>query len=308
MALGEATSQKVCLLKNNPEEPTINLNLPEVENQDCCVEPCVFASLSTTDPFQNDKTSVIWIFDNGITNVVMKLQQWIGSSFVDVATLNNNTLGTVYLYGDIVSAEGDNLVGYLIDWNLVLPALGLGTYRIQTTETTIFGSEINQESEAWCLKEYNPNLAKGSVKLEWENNSIICGLNSGSQTFDFGTTIFAGSIRLQDSIFGLDSSSYEREFVKYQNKQQVWTKDIEEESYILKTGRLTEDVHDYIKNFVLKGDNIRITDYNQNNSRTHVQTKVIFNGDYSPEYVEGSKLSKVELQFINEFTIERKRC
>jgi len=308
MALGESTFQDVIFIAKNPAEPKVSLNLPPVENQDCCVEPIVFASLSNTDPFENDKTSVIWIYDNGITNVEMKLQQWVGSSFIDVATLNNNTLGTAYLFGQIQSVEGDNLVGYLIDWNKVLLALGLGTYRIQTTETTVFGSTVNQESDSWCLQEYNPNLVKGSVKIEWENSHIICGLNSGTQTFDFGTTKLAGEIRLQDSIFGFDSSTYERDFVKYQNKQKVWLKDIEEENYILKTGRLTEDLHDYIKNFILKGDNIKVTDYNQNNSRTHIQTKVIFSGDYAPEYVSGSKLSKVELNFTNEFTIERKRC
>ncbi len=304
---GECIKQDFVFLATDPEKPEVSLNIPEAENSDCCVEPCVFAS-DNIDPFENDKSSALWVYGVGTTNVDLVLQKWVGSVWVDLVALDNTDFGEPNLFGSISGADGSNLVAYFIDWYLVRLAHDTGTYRVKTIETTIFGNTINQYSQSWCLVTYNQYLASGSVKIEWVNTHIICGLQNGSQSFDFQRARIGGQVRLKASWFGLDTSTYERAFVKYQNKQKVWIKDEEQENYVLKTGRLSEAQHDYLKNFALKGDEIRITDYNFNNARTHIQTKVLFDGDYSPNYITGSKLSSIELNFRNEFGIERKRC
>lgn len=302
---GECIKQDFVYIATNPEQQDVNLNIPDAENSDCCVEACVFAS-GNNDPFENDRSSVLWVYGAGFTSVSLILQKWNGGDWEDVAILNDNSLGDYTPFDTFT--QGTRLVAYYLDWSLTQDAHGNGSYRVKTLENTFLGDQISQYSQSWCLMTYSPYLANGSVKIEWVNTHLICGLENGTLNYDFQDARISGQIRLKESFFGLDNSTYERNFVKYQNKQKVWIQDDEQENYILTTGKLTESQHDYLKNFVLKGDEIKITDYNSNNARTHIQTRVLFDGEYSPIYVEGSKQSRIELNFRNEFSIERKRC
>ena len=163
MPLGEAIFENFKLIANNPSDPDSVLDLPKFSQSTCCYELPVFAELVFTKDFNNDKSSVIWFYDNAFSDSLLELEKYSNGSWSKVADLNDNTYGTYYAFGFFENNQQEKAVGYQIEWANVLSGLGTGKYRVKTVETNIFGT-TNKYSLEWSLKAYNSDIVNNSLE------------------------------------------------------------------------------------------------------------------------------------------------
>ena len=304
---GEEVRQYFKLLKSNPIIDPVGPDLPAYEKNVCPFYLPVFADLIGTDEFKNDVSSVIFHYGEGVTSVVLKLEQWLDGSWFEVDTLNNNDMGTFYDLGFITDDKGRNYIGYKIEWFKVITDHGEGIYRVKTIDTTIFGVN-NQYTTPKCLQKYLPNRANGTVKIETITNNLRGDKNDPTDVIDFGELDWYDSIRVC-GIMEFESSQYEREFTEYRNGAEKWIKNEQKPKFILKLKPVPEFVHKFIKTDVLQADEIRITDYNKTNPDTFIKENVNHDGDYAPRIAVGSLLKMVDIKFQSGYNnMRKKRC
>lgn len=276
---------------------------------ECCFEMPVLAELSFTNELFNDEHGPIFFWNNSFSGAVMKLQMLIGGIFTDVDTLNNSSYGTAYPFGFFTNMYDENAIGYHLKWANVLGAFGSGKYRVKCTGTQIAGDPVILYSLDFCLKKYTPERADKSVRLSWWTNGNLGDKDNDRTKLDFGTINWFNQIRLPNSKFGNDTSTFERTYIKYQSGKEIWTKDTQIEEYLLRTGRFNNDLHRYIKIVILQADEISVTDYNIENAVKHQNRFVIPNSNYEPKWVDGSMFSSVEVKFQQAYqNLEHLRC
>jgi len=308
MPLGEEIKDDFIILKENPVATVDSLDIPASAVKECPFDLIVLADDSGSE-FSNDKSSVLFRYNAAVASIEMRLQQKQGSVWVDVDVLDNNDVGEFFSLGFIIDEKNRNYIGYLIHWARVLAIHGAGTYRVKTFETTILGTG-NKTTQEWCLKEYTPERAEGTVKLEIITNSVRGDIDDETDFIDFGDVNWYNSYRLC-GMFGFDTSDYVEEHTIFQNGSKQYVRDEQTPKYKLKLKRLPGWLHNIIKTDILQADEIDITDYNKNNPNTHIQRPVRRNGNYEPQWDERkrSKLAPVEIQFENRFDNLRKlRC
>lgn len=314
MAGGDVCTQVFNVIQSAPIEPTDALDLPTSTVDDCCFSLNVLATASGTLDAENDKSSYLVCREPNISDILLKLDKYVGGAWSEVANLIDSSYGRNYPFGFYQSLNPDGSVfqnyrGYLINWQDVLNAFGAGSYRIRTEETSIFGGTISNYSNEWCLNVYTPDRANGTVRLSYIQNGIIGDIFDFKATKDFANLDWFNQIRIP-AFFGNETATYEREFVEYTNRQRVWITDQQEKEFSLNTKRLPAIIHNVLKTEVLQADRIIVTDYNKNNADTFVDVCVRGNSDYEPQWNESrSKLASVELKFILEYnTFRKKRC
>lgn len=301
---GEEIHETFYVIKTAPPSDPPVLDLPASTVKDC--PPCmtVFASTADGDPFKNDKRSFLFKFTELLETFTMTLQKKVDGDFEDVLALTDNTLGTYFDLGFIVDDQNRQYAGYLLDWQLVLLAYGTGVYRVVTEETNIFG-EFTQTSDEYCLLEYTPYRADGTVKIETTTSNLRGDINDPTDTIAFGTGWYQ-STRLC-GIFGFDTSDYVEERTEYENGQQKWVKDEQTVKYILKLKPISAELHNFVKTDILQADEILITDYNKNNPNKHIQENVNRNGNYEPVWQPKTRVARVDVNFKSAFNNLRKR-
>lgn len=320
MSGGEVCTQTFNLISSAPVGADDALNLPETTVLDCCFSLSVLAQLSGTVDTENDKVRVLFAREENITDILLKLDKFVAGSFSEVANLTDDTYGTNFPFAffQTLNADGSvlkNYRGYEIEWQKVLIAFGEGTYRIRTEETTIFATTVNNFSLEWCLKIYTPERADGTVRISYIQDGIIADINNYKLTKDYFGLNWFNQIRIP-AFFGNETSTYEREYVEFTNRQRKSIADTQEPEFSLNTRRLPSFVHDILKTDVLQANQILITDYNKNNvknangSTKYVDFCVQGNSDYDPQWNESrSVLASVEIKFRLEFnTFRKKNC
>lgn len=309
MAFGQAIKQEFKVIKKNPVIPIVDLELP-VSTHDCCFEIPVLAQIDGTDELKNDRTSFIQFYDNGITDAIFMLQKFVAGEWDDIVVLSDDTYGQLFDFGFEVNSKGENLMGFILDWRIVLELQGEGTYRIKTFEDTVFGEERNQFSFEYCLMTYAPARADGTIRISYWNTGVMGDLKDDKETKDFGATTWFNEIRIP-GLFGQNNSTYEDEYIKYQNGQLKWILDEQVQRFLVKTGRLPSAVHNVLRSDVLQADQILISDYNSVNptSENNVNKYVRRNSAYNPAWNTGTKLASVEIELYQEFqNFRHKRC
>ena len=298
MLYGQAVKQDVKIIRSNP----VGASPLEFESttQDCCVILPVFAEEVLTNNYYNDNTSPLFFWNNAITTADLYLQKKVNGSWTDVANLLLSTWGVPYAFGFFTNIYNEKAIGCAVQWKLVLNdvSLGEGNYRIRSTGTLLIGGTFTTKySFEYCLKKYTPDRADNTVRISWWTNGQIGDPEDDRLKIDFGIINWFNQIRLPDAVFGYDTSTYEREFVRYQNGQQKWLQDIQVEEYLLKSGRYDNALHRFIKIMILQADEIKITDYSIDNPVNHQDRNVIPASNYEPIWTFGSMLSPVEIKF-----------
>ena len=144
----------------NPSTVVASPDFAETSVQDCCYELFLFGDTSDTDEFKNDRTGFFKAYDNSVTGASLVIQKCVGSSFVDVVTISDDTYGTFYDYGASQLANGKEWIGIYMDWRQLLidpdtlGTLGEGYYRLKTVETNLLASvgDQNQYSFVYQLR------------------------------------------------------------------------------------------------------------------------------------------------------------
>lgn len=292
--IGEATKQEFIMILDDPNVITTVLQA-DAHTLDCCYDNLALAEIGAiTDDLFNDKHSLYAVINKSFVDATMWLRNEVTE--IDIA-LTDDTYGTFFALGFYVTNFNEQAIGYLLDWNKVINLEGVGNYSIVCKATNINAVEIEFKSMSFCLKKYMPHIADGTVRLDWNMNGNIGSKYNDEKRIDYGFNNWYNSIRLQNSIFGFDTSAYEREFVKYQNGNKVWLKDSQIEEYELSIGGVPNEVHRFLKTEMFQSDDLTITDYNKMNATKHVKKVVIANSNYEPKWVAGSNLASVSLKF-----------
>lgn len=309
MALGQAIYQDFVLLSSNPDPDVAVLDIPDF-NRECCFQLPVLAQIDGIDPLKNDQSSKFFFFDKGFTAAVMILERFNGVDWSIILVLSDDQLGTLYEYGFKTNSKGEKMMGFILDWKKLLEDFGTGTYRIKAVADTIFGSEVEFFSFEYCLKKYSPYLADKTVRINFWQTGVMGNLDDDTKTKDFGDFTAFGQIRLPNSFFGLESSTYEDSYVRYTNGQQKWLTDAQDQFFVLDTGRFPAYIHDHIRADILQADQISITDFNSINPNKQLIDKLVRRTSaYEPNWVKGSLFASVQIKFMKEYkNFVHKRC
>lgn len=279
---------------------------PECDDNkfDCNFIVPVFANASGSE-LENDKSSILAMFEAWTTASVFVIQKKVGGVWTDQATITDQTYGEYYALGTL---DFTSYAGIVLYWSVILDSFGEGEYRIKLTETNPMGN-VETFSRTYCLKTFGCGGKNNTVRLEWYLNSGIGDIDNDKKVLDFSGLNWYSQIRLPNSIFGYPISSYEDEQIQYGNGEIQNVKDIQEEKYTLTIGAVPAWVHNIIKTYALQSDKLLITDYSANNPQEIIQKEVKRTSAYEPRWIKTSKCSPVTVEFKPSFNrLERFRC
>jgi hypothetical protein len=310
---GECITEVFTLVAENPLREIPELDIPKSNIRDCCDAFSIkaLADASTIDEFKNDKAGFLWWFDSFIISSNLILQKFNNTTkvFEDLIALTDDTYGTNYNYGFFENDNEEKFIGYKMEWRNVLMIHGAGGYRVKCTATTAIADTLDIYSANYCLKQYTPERADITVRIEYYLNNITGISDNDKKIKDFGNLDWYNSFRL-NGFFGFPSSTYQSEYVEYNNGQRQWVEDEQEVEYTLKLKQTPSFIHETMRTDVLQADRIFITDYNSNNPLKFVKKQVIKNGEYSPDWKRlQTKLAGVEVKFKQEYNnLKKLRC
>lgn len=269
---------------------------PEAIFEECCYVNYVLASSTSTDLDKNDFAGFYHQRQNTAeTNefVLIKL------SDMSETVLNNDTLGTFEDFGDI--PDNPNLSTFIIQWNLVLAALGVNDYKVVKRVTTV-GITVEIEYLVYTLKEYSTALTDKTVRIDVTMSGLL-----EKPSIDFTGSNFATSVRVP-GFFGRREPQYEEDNIVNRNyvKRQVSIKQTNE--YQFQTQLVPDCITEEIIDFFLFSDNIRMFDYNLNNhSYNYKNFPVKFASNTGTTYGNRTRKAALNLVFNDKTVNNNKR-
>lgn len=211
------------------------------------------------EQWQNDKKSLLWqkIFSSDtITFQLLK-------SGVVVATLNADTYGEFYDFGDLINA---NYKGFVVDWNLVQQAFGYGKYTLKIVHVSL-GTTYNIESHTFHVIEFDSWIADGTVRIENYQNGYIVG------GWDYTNLNWYQSTRIVGK-FGNKKPTLTTEVYQNSQRREEQIQDSIRNTYELVTHLLPSQIGDYLNEDAILSNHIFITDYNIKNQKLYRQFEV----------------------------------
>lgn len=235
-------------------------SLPEItipEENDICV--CDFLQCeyvektfahSSGDWYKNDMNEFLFRRFVAADTVSIELYK----EDVKVADLNNNALGTFFNGFASGSAEQQMYVGYLLEWELVLAAHGVGEYQVKA-QLNIIGNASTYESRKFNLVIYSDLAANGSVRIESTQNGNIIGSD-----FDFTDLNWYQSLRLPGN-FGNPTPTLETDNYINSNHEQRQIKAKNSREWVLNTKKIDYEVATKLLYNKLLANEVLMTDY-----------------------------------------------
>jgi hypothetical protein len=285
---------------------------------DCCYKIPTFAEIgsilssSTWDSTLNDQNSYFVQFPSystGSTNtsvITFILQKSVANVWTNQAVLSNNTYGTYYPF---YSLPIYYYTGYNIEWRKVLNAFGEGCYRVYINYG-VNGREGCLTGEPHNLMIYSCKRAHGTVRMDAKlydgdianididgSRNSICGINIYDSSRFYG-------------FFGYEESDEEKRQIELTDGYILKTRDELVQSFKLTINLSPKWLHDRFKAYGTMSDELRVTDYNWNNSDYNIKRKlVVREGGYKPKYKIGSRLSTAEVVFKEGYqNVSRSLC
>ena len=280
---------------------------------DCCYKIPVFAETGTGDIYdstKNDQSSFLVSLPSYVTGgtqtVNIYLQKLSGSTWNTVASLSNNTYGTYYNW---YSLPIYYYKGYAIEWRKVLDLQGEGCYRIYMSYVAS-GREGCLTSETFQLLTFTCKKAHGTVRVDAKLfDGSIASIDNDGYRYDLTGILWNDSIRFP-ALFGYENSDEEKRMLELTDGKMVKMRDELIQKFELNTGLLPKWFHDRFKAYGTMADELRITDYNWNNSDyTIVRKLIVREGGYSPAYKRGSRLTSAKVIFKEGYqNVSRSLC
>lgn len=247
------------------------------------------------DDLENDKTSILGMFQDWTTSAEFVIQKKIAGNWTDQVTIADDTYGDYYPQGSFASKL--KYAGFIVNWASVLSTIGEGLYRIKVTEVNpLYPSGTSQYSMSFCLKEYSCKTAENTVRLDWTNTKKIGDIMNDRRKLDFGDIVWPGQLRIKNSIFGYPKSAYETEEVQYQNGEFQTVSDKQTETYQLVIGPVPSFIHDLIKTNALMSGTLKVSDYSTNNPARIVNKDVKKKSGFEPRWKKTTKCAPVTIE------------
>lgn len=224
----------------------------------CCYDNLTLAG--GAEPYQNDISSFLFkTFDPTDT-----IEFFLEKDQIEVATLDDNTLGTFFPVGSLLTQP--LLVGFKLEWAKVIVAHGEGNYRIRIERTLITGTDtlftIN-----YNVKTFSALLADSTVWIEWiQDGEIIDGL-------DYTGTEWFQAVRLP-GFFGNPQDEFEEERWKDGNYDTFQLRNEITLKWLTEIGPIPSCISNILRN-IKQGNIIQVTDYNKFNHDYFLQQKVV---------------------------------
>lgn len=218
----------------------------------CCVCKCTPFQRVLANPggewWENDISSFIFKRVAPTDTVVMKLFK----DGVETATLNDNTYGTFYNFGDLPNPD---YIGYQLEWENVYDEHGYGVYHVITTTTTLGDTIVRESLEYECMQ-YSDDRANGTVRIETYQNGYIM-----SSDFDFTGMNWYQSYRIE-GVLGDKKPSLEIDNYRNSARDLTQIQDSISNLYLLETKMLPSNLLNAITYDGLLANRILLTDYN----------------------------------------------
>lgn len=272
----------------------------------------VFASTSCDLAYENDYNSWLFLYPgtyDAVKSGDFVLEQKLGGTWNQVATLNDTTYGTPFTQMCTSGAATTNYAGYTLSWKKVLQHQGEGVFRF-----AVHGSNYCLNSPPFCLKAFTCYAADSTVKWEasysggtfgsvtkqGESWSLCCCTAPDPTT---GATT-CNAIQWFDSIrfpgfFGYEQVEYQRDYIKYATGVINKVRDEAIKSFTVKTDLLPMWLHQRFYAYGLMADQLYVSDYNFNNANyNYKRFFVVADSGYSPVYTNWSRYTKIlDLRF-----------
>lgn len=306
---GECTTQEVFIIPNNPVPSTGVINVPDNPFPGCCNDFVLKVLADDSGKAtQNDigGPDLLKWAESIVTSGTMALKQWNGTTWATVDNLTTTSVGTPYVFGFYTNNEGQNFIGYQIEWAKVLSTYGTGSYKVTFSFTIPVLGNITVDTNEYCLQTYTPQLAEGTMRLEYWLNGIMGDNSDDTKIRDYGNLNWYHSLRVR-GFFGYPKSEYKEDDTQLNSGQFLYVEDEKTPIYIMKLLLLPAFIHDIISTDYMMADRLAVTDYNSMNPATYIQKFLRKNSGYEPTWHKlQNNLASVELTFRNEFNRFRK--
>lgn len=246
---------------------------------------------SSGDWWKNDKSE--FLYRKYISSDTIDIELWKNDEKIE--DLNNNDFGTYFS----TFTEQPLYKWYLVDWNLVFMAYGIGTYTVKA-QTVVLGQSIEIVSRVFNLMNYTKELAHNTVRIESVQNGNIIG-----NEFDFTDLSWYQSIRVS-GFFGnpkpiYSTDNYVTENRTIEQNQSRMTREFDLSIFPIPF----EIVEKIIYNKVLS-NSILITDYNIFAEKEWMRLPVVLKDISKPEMPKvQNKMYELKFTDNKDFYIKR---
>ena len=261
--------------------------------KECCYVSKVFGDLADIDPYKNDFTGVYYKRPTSNSTVIFKL---VNTDTLNEYTLNSNTYGTYQPFG---GTQAD-LSFFILEWRNVLSVLGAGNYQIKQ-EVSEVGQSVDYLSNTFTLHAFSQTLADDTVRIDCTQDGYLV-----DKEVNFKGTGFKTSLRVC-GFFGRTEPSFEQKNLTTRDYKTQQVNISVSKEYKYQALKLPSCIADELLYFILKGNELFVSDYNKNNhSYAFELLPVELLDNEGTEYQTLSRAVKLNLLFTDRFKNNRK--
>jgi hypothetical protein len=266
---------------------------------DCCFSVPVFANPAAANSMiQNDFSAFLLSFPTyvtgGNTSAIWSIQKWVNGAWVQQSIITGSTYGSYYAFESLAI---DSYTGVVIQWLNIFNVFGEGCYRIACN---YLSSDVPGcvASEVFWLREFSCQRAHGTVRFDsYLFDGQIAHIDIDGFMCNLCEIKWEDQVRLP-GFFGRENSEREDRKIELIDGKQYNTRSELINKFKLRSGLWPKWVHDRLKSYGCMSDELRVTDYNYNNSDYLIKRKLIVaDGNYQPTYNIGSRMAIVECDF-----------
>jgi len=300
----EVVAAENCLFEERTIGYAVKVTLPKDEPPDrgyaeCCNQGLVLASLSDTDPYMNDFTTIYFQRQTPADTVIYQI---IGS--MGTVALVDGTHGVLYDFDPLHT--NTELSYFMVEWRKILNIWGEDTFTLRKV-VTIAGIAINVDTPfSYKLENWTINKANGTTRIDCKQDGKLEAVD-----IDFKDSGFEHSLRLS-GYFGNPQDKWVQENLIFSQKKglkmfegQITMSNNKE--YVYQANNIPECMARELRDFILFSNELFISDYNKNNhSYRYELLPVVMNDSSGNEFEVLNRAIWINLVFTERSKNNRK--
>lgn len=278
---------------------------PDRGFEECCYSNLVLANLAdTNNKYQNDFSTVYYQKQTPSDTVVFQI---VGVS-TGTTNLVDVTHGTLYDFD--AAHPNPNLSYFKVEWHKILTALGEDVYTIRMQISIAGLPAQNVDSNSFILKPWSITQADNTARFDSVMDGTIDSASGGAGV-DFKGSDFETSLRVP-GYFGNAQDEITQNNVVFSSKKglKLFESQItmsNDPVYTFQANNIPECISRQIRELLIFGNEIFISDYNTNNhSYRYELTPVVLDGIESNDYPVIGRGVSIAMTFKNRSKNNRK--